>query len=179
MIDLIEYLRFALLSLLARPSIATGRARSVFEIGYKAMRKKGISHFIFDVDDTLTGNNDPLPGKSQTLLAGLAKQGFKVTLFSNCAGNRLAYLKRVGIKLGAYTEPFGSKPSVRGFISILKKQKAAASASAMIGDRAGADLWGAYLSGIRERILVEPYSESFSGTRPFIGVRLLRKLENR
>jgi predicted HAD superfamily phosphohydrolase YqeG len=48
----------------------------------------------------------------------------------------------------------------------------------MVGDRVGTDLWGAYLAGIKYRILVKPYSKSFGGQSAGVILKILKFFEN-
>lgn len=170
--DAIEYFRF-LGSVISRRSVLTDRARSIYDIDYDKLRMQGVRLLIFDADDTLTGNKDRIPERSARLLARLKKR-FRVAVHSNCSPKRHADLTR---SLDVYVQKDARKPGKEGFVSLLEHFSVRPQRAAMIGDRIGTDLWGAFVCGIGHRILVTPYSDIFPARRPNPLFRLLRKVE--
>jgi predicted HAD superfamily phosphohydrolase YqeG len=174
-----SYLWFFLSQFFKPQEIVTLCKQSIYQIDYALLHRHGTRLLIFDVDDTLSGNEDSLPEKSITLIKRLRKSGFTIALYSNCTRKRRRYLIEESRKLGLLLEASSSKPAPRGYIHIMDSAKISPGHTAMIGDRPGMDLWGALLAGIPARILVRPYSESASGSRPLLPVRILRSLESR
>jgi len=157
MIDLVEYLKFALLPI--KRGIATGRGNSVHSIDYSALGRKGANALIFDFDDTLARDGANLPEKSRKLLVSLKKRGFKIGILSNCTYWRRRALERFFSGTGIIVGKKNTKPNPEGFLELMSLMGARPEKTAMIGDKLGVDLWGAKRAGIRERILVAKFGK--------------------
>ncbi|MBN2367640.1 HAD hydrolase-like protein [Candidatus Woesearchaeota archaeon] len=177
--DPIEYAKFLFTQIFNKQDIVTQRAKSVYDIDYKALKKKGVKLLIFDVDDTLAGNKTGLPEKSKELLTKLSRSpyNFRLAILSNCSRKRFNKLKDMVKALDIYVEEKNNKPDKKGYLSIMEHFKINPDKTAMIGERIGTDLWGAYISGISHRILVLPFSEVFPSKKPVSLYRILRKFE--
>ena len=171
--NLRKYFGFLVKQTFKPKSIATMREESVFSVNYDSLRKKGIKLLIFDVDDTLTGDQENLHDDSKKLLISLKKK-FKLAVVTNrtypskeiedfCKKNKISYL------MGA------DKPDHKKTSELLKNLETKPENSVLIGDRP-TDIWAAYNAGIKERILVEPYSIIF-GTRTSKKINFIRNFE--
>ncbi|MFH0961129.1 MAG: HAD-IA family hydrolase [archaeon] len=156
MIDLIEYARFLVSG--KGDSICTGRADSVFGIDYRKLARSGKKLVIFDADETLSKNHGKLPKETLALLRALLKLGFKLAILSNCGRKRREALRKMLGRLPVLVGETGNKPNREGFARLMADAGASPEKTIMVGDKPGVDLWGAYVSGIRERILVGKYS---------------------
>ena len=150
--------------------------RSVFDIEYGTLAQNGVELLIFDVDDTLSGHNGPIPGESFELLDNLSKR-FAVALLSNCSLERKKELRDMVAGMPILIGGGQGKPDPVSYLKILGRCNAKPQQAAVIGDRPGVDLWGAMLAGIEERILVEPYSATHDAKKAPPPYRILRGLE--
>jgi uncharacterized protein len=173
--DLRSYLRFWT-KLPHHGKLNTNSCKSVFDVNYRELEKKGVKLLIFDVDDTLSGYNDKLPQKSIDLLQKLVSK-FKIALLSNRSKKRREELLDKVKHLGVYVAPCSSKPSVKGFINVFSHFKINPESCAVLGDKIGTDIWGAMNSKVPYRILVQPYSDSFSGKKMGPFSALVRYIE--
>ncbi len=157
--DFIEYFRFLRHSIFVRTKTYTQKNESVFSIDYSKLKKDGVKLLIFDVDDTLTWNLGRLEEKTIALLKDLSKK-FKIAIFSNCSKNRRKKLSIMLSGLDIYIVPIGGKPGKQGFLHTIGHFRIKPENIAMIGDRMGTDIWGAYVTNIKERVLVKGYLRS-------------------
>lgn len=164
--------------------VVTQRVTSLKDIDFKKMKKEGISLLIFDYDDTLSGHREPLSEATITFLKehseamGNTEKSFHLVILSNRPSSndqiRLVLDDTVlYFKIGSHR-----KPHPEALLTILKEHNLDPNKAAMIGDRGGTDIWGAYKLGIRERILVDPYSNRSKNNQPNIFFRIIRTLEN-
>ena len=92
--------------------------KSIYDINYSALQKKGIKCLLFDLDNTCVGYYDKKPTKDlKELFNNLTKMGFKVILFSNSSSKRLANFSTLNIVL----HPSSRKPFKKNFNKLLKK----------------------------------------------------------
>ena len=176
--DIKEYIRFLFTQVFNKQKIITKKAESVFDINYKKLKKKGVKLLIFDVDDTLTGHKDIIEKESLELLKKLTKD-FRISVLSNCGPSRKKELEKYFKNLKVFVEPTSKKPSRAGFVNIMNHFNILPENTAMIGDKVSMDIWGAYVSGIKERILVEPWSDIFTGLKSNYFLRLIRETEKK
>lgn len=156
MIDLVEYLKFALLPI--KEGIATGKEKSVRSVDYSALKRTGIRSLIFDFDDTLAKDGSPLSLEMKKFLLNLKNKGkFKIGILSNCTYWRRKELEGFFSGTGIVVGKKNTKPNPEGFLELASQIGASPEKTAMIGDKLGVDLWGAKRAGIRERILVEKF----------------------
>ncbi len=156
MIDIVEYLKFAILPI--KGWIATGRVNSVRSVDYSALRRKGVNALIFDFDDTLARDGRLLSLEMKKFLLNLKNKGkFKIGILSNCTYWRRKELEGFFSGTGIIVGKKNTKPNPEGFLELASQIGASTEKTAMIGDKLGVDLWGAKRAGIRERILVEKF----------------------
>lgn len=154
--------------------IITLYGNTAYDIDYELLKQHGVSAVLFDYDDTLGEFNGEFSSRGHELLLKLAKD-FKIAIVSNCSEDRKRHLTQEYPDVYVHFASF--KPDPKGYLAVMDRLGAVPEQTAMIGDRPAMDLFGAYVAGIKERILVKPYSEVFGGKRPFFGYRWLRKLE--
>ena len=154
----------------------TMRANTPYDIDYGKLKQNGVMALIFDYDDTLAEFNGSFSPQAHDLLKKLNKN-FKIAIVSNCCNSRKDELTREYPYVYVHLASF--KPAQEGYFEVLNRISVQAGKTAMIGDRPAIDLYGAYLAGIKERILVKPYSEVFGGKKPFLLYQWLRKIETK
>lgn len=160
-----------------RGTLVTGRAKTVFDIDYNHLAVDGITLLMYDVDDTLGGYHDTLSDDVLRLLRTLTQQ-FSIAAISNCPPERMAYLDTILRDTGVFVSPIAHKPSSDGVLHTLRHFNRTPECAAMIGERTGMDLFGAYTAGVRQRILVDPYSSVFPATKAPLLYRWCRNAEN-
>jgi uncharacterized protein len=154
--DLIEYMRFLHHFLFIKTKTYTLNEKSIFTIDYKKLKKEKIKLLIFDVDDTLTWHRGALEEKTIKLLKKLSKD-FNIAILSNCEDRRRKEIATMLFGINLFISPHSDKPGKEGFINSMKHFSILPENTAMIGDRLGTDIWGAYITKIKERILVKGY----------------------
>ncbi|MBI2665012.1 HAD hydrolase-like protein [Candidatus Woesearchaeota archaeon] len=158
--------------------LSTSHYQSIYDIDYEALHKKGIKLLIFDFDDTLTYDKGEISSKTKQLLEKLSKK-FKLAIFTNSHFWRRRKIIAMISKLPIYVNGGSGKPAKKGFGHLLDHYHIQPKNAAMIGDKLVMDLWGAYNTGMEERILVEPYSEIFGGKKANVLDSWLRNLEKK
>ena len=173
------YLKFWAKVITKRKSFVTDRVESIYKIDFKKLKEQGYELIIFDFDDTLTTYHGNISEGTNELLQQLIDLKFKVSVHSNFSLFREEILSNEFKHLpGIFVQKTRNKPNPEGYLGIFKHFKVDPSKSVMIGDRIGTDIFGAYLSGIPRRILVNSYSNIFGGQKTDLPSRILRKLEN-
>ncbi len=175
--DYKSYLNFWKMAIFKKTKIVTDKYISVYYIDYNKLKKNKIQLLIFDYDETLTDFHGDLPEQTKELLEKLNKD-FKIAILSNFPNKRLEALNKNLEGLNIYLEKESNKPATDGYNKILKKFKVSANNTAMIGEKAATDLFGAYLAKIKIRILVQPFSDVFSGNKAPLLLRFFRNIEN-
>jgi len=160
-----------------KKDLITHYYENVYQIDFDALYQNGIACLIFDYDDTLTEFHGDLDNKSKDLIQSLAKKGFKIALLSNFPKHRAEALGRNFNNTNVFIQYDSNKPSIKGYKAILEHYNTTPKLTCMIGDKVGTDLFGAYLTGIKVRILVEPYSKVFKGRKPSLFQRSIRSAE--
>ena len=176
--DIQSYFKFWTTFSGTKERVFTKRHESIFTIPYAELSGQGVKLLIFDVDDTLTGHHGELSSKTIDFLRGLT-DSFKVAFLTNRTSRKRKELSHLTHTLGIHIEPCSKKPSAHSFIDILRRFNLQAKQAAMVGDRVGMDMWGAFNAGISLRILVHPFSKLFIGKKAPAGIRFLRWLEKR
>ena len=154
-----------------KKSLVTSRYTTIYDISISN------SLVFLDIDDTLCGDKDIVSQKSISWLTKLKKNRNKVILLSNCGKNREDELRD---RLKLCTDKIitkSDKPNPKMFKESIKRYPAFRN-TYMIGDRVATDLYGAYLGGIMNRILVKPYSTVFKSPKASYIYRFSRYLEN-
>lgn len=177
MIDFWTYLHLYFTPPAWKKELATQYWESIYHLNYLQLKQKGINTLIFDVDDTLRGHLDQLPPQSIKLIRNLHRQKFKIVFFSNMKQHGREEVKKLVKSVPIIFSTFNNKPNPEGFHRLFHDFRLKARETAMIGDRIGIDLFGAYLAGIPERILVEPYSSVYEARKAPLYTSILRSLE--
>ena len=155
--------------------IPTMYQKSIFDISYSKLKKRGIKCLIFDLDNTLALIDEKkCPEKTKQLCERLKKE-FQVVIISNNTKKRLLpYLEELqvdGVSMAL-------KPSIRGLKKIQKKYRLRKEEMVMIGDQLMTDI----VSGNRFHImtiLVDPLGKKdlkITGINRFFENRVLKKL---
>ena len=171
------WLKFMLFFGKYRHKVVTQKAEDLFSFDFPTLKVNGIKLLIFDVDDTLTAHLDDMGKEVKELFARLKKEGFNLAVFSNSSSKRIRELEDFFANLGVFNVSRSDKPNPAGYREIIKHHNISGINSAMFGDKIGTDLFGAYLAGIRERILVMPYSHKHGGKKAALPFRLVRFIE--
>jgi len=139
---------------------------------------KDIKLIVFDVDDTIAEHKGIIPQKTFDLFDSLKEKGYKVAVLTNCGKNRRAEINSIFGPKGIYVEPTNFKPNPWGYKQVCKKFEVSPSQASMVGEKMGTDMYGAYLAGYKERILVKPFTDVFGGKRSSLLEQFIRLLEN-
>lgn len=179
----LAYLRFLAAPKNVRAGVVTHFAASLHDIDWAALYAGGIRLLVFDYDDTLAGHAEHLGDDVIDLLKQHSEAGKAERFHLAILSNRPSAHDQVRLILDDTVLYFriGShrKPHPEAFLPILREHNLPAAAAAMIGDRGGTDMWGAYSLGFGARILIAPFSDQKNGRRPSALFRLLRTWENR
>ena len=122
---------------------------------------------------------DVIPAKTVNLLQSLAQKGFKIAFFSNMTLPQRKDFEKELREIPLFFGDFNNKPNPRWFFDFFKKNNLDANKVVMVGDRIGTDMFAAYLAGVKERILVDAYSERFNALKAPLVIRFMRRLEKR
>ena len=143
---------------------------TVFDIDLQALKKRGVSGIITDLDNTLVSAKTPLA--TPELAAWLEKvklEGFRVVVLSNNNESRVStFSKPLGIPfIPAARKPFGA-----AFRRALSQLKLSADQAVVVGDQMLTDILGGRRMGLHT-ILVTPIAVSEEG----FGTQINRKIE--
>lgn len=162
----------------------TARVDTLEQIDFPKLKAEGIKLLIFDYDDTLSGQSEPLSEETQKFLKLLSEasadplRSFHLTILSNrpMSHDQVSLILDDTVlyfKIGEH-----QKPHPEAFLPILREHNVAPNEVAMIGDRGGTDMWGAYRLGFRERILITPFSDKTGKYYPPRLFQIIRAREN-
>ncbi|NMC26961.1 MAG: YqeG family HAD IIIA-type phosphatase [Syntrophomonadaceae bacterium] len=144
-------------------------ADSVLELPLEELRRKHISAFIFDLDNTITEwNSHHIDDQMEAWFVRLLAQGFQACILSNNGERRI---KSVADRLGIPFIHRAAKPRRRAFRRALYIMGVTASQTAVVGDQVFTDILGGNRAGLYT-ILVKPIA-----SREFIGTKINRLLE--
>jgi len=131
-------------------------ARSIHEIDYERLWRRGYRGLIFDIDNTLgEWGCGALSEPTEALLRELAARGFALGFLSNDGGQDRPHLKE---QLRAWPVLWrAAKPRTRHYKTMLALLKTRETETVMIGDQLFTDIWGAKRAGLYA-ILVAPVS---------------------
>ncbi len=119
--------------------------KNAYELPYKEFRGRGFKGVIFDIDNTVVGDNAPADERSRELFGTLKALGYKTLVLSNNEEPRVrTFAEEVGCD---YVYKAG-KPSVKGYEEALKKTGLKKDEVFFVGDQLFTDIWGAKRSGI-------------------------------
>ncbi|MCR4891317.1 MAG: YqeG family HAD IIIA-type phosphatase [Lachnospiraceae bacterium] len=128
-------------------------ARSVYELDFEALYRKGFRGIIFDVDNTLVPHDAPADERARELFLRLHDIGFRCVLVSNNKEPRVKSFKEDVI----YTDYVykAGKPLKKGYLAAMERMGTDERTTLCIGDQIFTDTWGAGRVGIKT-ILTKP-----------------------
>lgn len=145
--------------------------RSIHEIDYEHLWRRGYRGLIFDIDNTLgEWGCRELPEPAHALFRELVARGFAVGFLSNNGGQDRP---RLNEQLRAWPVLWrAAKPRTRHYKTMLALLKTHETETVMIGDQLFTDIWGAKRAGLYA-ILVAPVSPQIDS----VWAKLRRPLE--
>ena len=131
-------------------------AKNIYTIDYEKLLKRGIKCLLFDLDNTISPVNMPLPDKKAiNHFFDLKEMGFHLIIMSNSPKSRVEPFKNI---LETDSVAFALKPKKISYLKIMKTFKYKPEQVAAIGDQLLTDMYGANNVGITT-ILVNPISK--------------------
>lgn len=129
--------------------------KNIYDIDYKALKKKGIKCLLFDLDNTLVPVKTDTPTKKVRELFAFLEPDFKVIIVSNSNRKRLIPFKEgLNVDVAASSR----KPLKKKYLKIMDMYKFKEHEIAAIGDQLLTDILGANRVGITS-ILVNKIGE--------------------
>lgn len=150
--------------------------KSIFDVNYDLLKKKGIKCLIFDFDNTVSSVNTKSTPKENLQLLKKLKENFKIIIVSN---NFKRKIKPICDKIEIEFISFAVKPLARSFKKVIKKYKFSKDEICIIGDQLVSDILGGNKFGIMT-ILIEPLSTKdlkITKFNRFIEKKILARLE--
>lgn len=142
--------------------------KSIYEMDYKALKKKRIRLLLFDLDNTCVGYHEKYPtNEMKKLFNKLEKMGFTVIIFSNAPKKRLIPFQ----ELGVICHHSSMKPFSYHFKKVMAKYQFKREEVCIIGDQLFTDIRGGNKAGI-VTCLVDPLTEE-----DFIFTKIFRAME--
>lgn len=129
--------------------------KSIYDIDYQKLKKKGIKCLLFDLDNTLVPVNTDVPTKKVKELFAILEKDFKVIILSNSGKKRLIPFKE---GLNVDTSASSRKPFKKKYLKIMNIYNFKYHEIAAIGDQLLTDIFGANRIGITS-ILINPIGE--------------------
>ena len=152
--------------------------KSIYDIDYRKLNKKGIKCLLFDLDNTLVPVNESVPTKRVKELFTVLEKDFKVIIISNSGKKRLIPFKE-GLNVDV---AFSShKPFKKKYLKIMELYGYKYHEMAAIGDQLLTDILGANRIGITS-ILINPigdYEKFCTKINRFLEGFVYRKLRKR
>ena len=150
--------------------IPRGVYPSVTALDPKALRARGITLVLADLDNTLVpyGVTEP-PEEIVAWKQALEAQGIQLFLLSNSRrpGRAQGFAQRLGIPYQGHS----GKPRRAGYLRAMERMGRRPEETVMVGDQIFTDILGANLCGMRS-VLLDPLSPD-----PYATVRFKRRLE--
>lgn len=129
--------------------------KSIYDIDYQKLKKKGIKCILFDLDNTLVPVNVDIPSKKVKELFSILEKDFKIIIFSNSGKTRLIPFKE---GLNVDTSASSHKPFKKKYLKIMHIYNFKYHEIAAIGDQLLTDIYGANKVGITS-ILINPIGD--------------------
>lgn len=114
--------------------------KSIYDIDYKKLKKRGIKCLLFDLDNTLVPYSEDVPSSDVKELFHLLESSFKVVIISNSNKKRLTPFKEI---LNVDTAYSSRKPAKKKYLKIMNLYKYKPEEIACIGDQLLTDIFGA------------------------------------
>ena len=151
--------------------------KSVYEIEYDLLKKRGIKALFFDIDNTLVTYDTKIADeKIKKLFEKLQNSGFSIYLLSN---NSLERARVFGDDAGVLYKGRALKPFLFYVKRAMKKLGVKSTETALVGDQLFTDVWCANRAKITS-VLVKPISEkeeSFVSFKRKFEKKLLEKFD--
>ena len=128
------------------------RQKSIYEVDFDSLYKKGIRGLIFDIDNTLVPHGAPATEGIERLFNELKRMGFKTCLLSN---NKLERVKRFNENIRSLYIYKAGKPGIANYIKAVRMMGTNKDNTLFIGDQLFTDIWGAKKAGLKN-ILLNP-----------------------
>ena len=128
------------------------RKKSIYEVDFAGLYRKGIRGLIFDIDNTLVPHGVDADEGIERLFGELKKMGFKTFLLSN---NKLERVKRFNTNIRSLYIYKAGKPNTVNYIKAMRMMGTKKDNTVFIGDQLFTDIWGAKKAGI-STILLNP-----------------------
>jgi len=127
---------------------------SIFDIQPRALRERGITLVLADLDNTLAKYGQAEPdGRVLAWRDALAAEGIDLFLLSNSRKpTRAAHFAQA---MGIPYQGHSGKPKRGGYLRAMERMGRTAEQTAMVGDQIFTDVWGARRTGVLA-LLVEP-----------------------
>ncbi len=137
--------------------------KSIYDIDYESLKKKGIKCILFDLDNTIAPINMQVPDKDmKDFFADIELLGIKIIILSNATKARVEPFKE---KLNVDSSFHSKKPFKTKYKKILSMYSFRDNEIACVGDQLLTDVYGANRMGFFS-ILVHPLSNiDLFGTR--------------
>ncbi len=120
--------------------------KNAYAVNYRKLFALGVRGLIFDIDNTVVGDNCPADERSRHLAQELHVLGFEVLFLSNNGKERVkSFSDRM-----AYSRYIcdAAKPSKEGYVRAMNMMGTDRSNTVMIGDQIFTDIWGANRAGV-------------------------------
>ncbi len=142
--------------------------KSIYQIDYLSLKKRGVKLLLFDLDNTCVGYHEKNPTvELKKLFKKLKKLDFTVIIFSNAPKKRLVPFQ----ELGVVCHHSSMKPFTYHFKKVMKRYHFKKEEVCIIGDQLFTDICGGNKAGI-VTCLVDPVTEE-----DFIFTKILRAME--
>ncbi|MBQ7247907.1 MAG: HAD hydrolase-like protein [Lachnospiraceae bacterium] len=119
---------------------------SVYGFDFKGLYDEGFRGLIFDIDNTLVGDNAPADERSRNLIGRLSAMGFSCLVLSN---NGIGRVKSFADKVGCAYLFKAAKPKKDGYLTAMKMIGTGPEDTACFGDQLFTDVLGANNAGLR------------------------------
>ena len=119
---------------------------SVYTFDFERLYGEGFRGLIFDIDNTLVGDNAPADERSRRLIRSLSQMGFSCLVLSNNGIDRVRSFAD-GMDCGYLCK--AAKPHKKGFMDALALLGTDKSNTACFGDQLFTDVLGANNAGLR------------------------------
>ncbi len=129
--------------------------KSIYDIDYNKLKKKGIKCLLFDLDNTLVPVNVAVPTKKVKELFVMLERDFKIIILSNSGKKRLTPFKE---GLNVDVSASSRKPFKKKYLKIISLYQLKVHEMVAIGDQLLTDIYGANRVGITS-ILVHPIGD--------------------
>lgn len=152
--------------------------KSIYDINYKKLKKRGIKCLLFDLDNTLVPFNVGVPDTKVKDLFAELEDDFKVIIMSNSPKERLRPFKE---KLNVDVAFSSRKPFKAKYKKILSLYNLKDNEVACVGDQLVTDILGANRMGFTS-ILVNPIGPVEHWTTAFnryIESKILKRFEKK